>query len=51
MVFKKSNVPLLIKKTSFEVKHCKIETVIISRSAQAAKLKENLYLKHQDLRD
>ena len=27
----KSNAPLLIKKTSFEVKHCKIETVFISR--------------------
>ena len=37
---KKSNVPLLIKKTSFDVKHCKIETVIILRSAQAAKLKK-----------
>ena len=34
----KSNVPLLIKKTSFEVKHCKIGTVLISRSAQAVKL-------------
>ena len=33
----KSNEPLLIKKTSFEVKHCKIETVFISRSAQAGK--------------
>ena len=29
-----------VKKTSFEVKHCKIETVIISRSAQAAELKK-----------
>ena len=46
----KSYVLLLIKKPSFEVKHCKIETVDISRSAQAA-VKENLYLKHQDLRD
>ena len=36
----KSNEPKLIKKTSFEVKHCKIETVFISRSAQAGKLKE-----------
>ena len=36
----KSNVPLLIKKTSFEVKHCKTETVFISRSSQAAKLKK-----------
>ena len=36
----KSNKPLLIKKTSFEVKHCKIETVFISRSAQAGKLKK-----------
>ena len=37
----KSYVPLLIKKTSFEVKkNCKIETVFISRSAQAAKLKK-----------
>ena len=30
----KSNEPLLIKKTSFEVKHCKIETVFLFRSAQ-----------------
>ena len=36
----KSNEPLLIKKTSFEVKNCKIETVFISRSAQAGKLKK-----------
>ena len=36
----KSNAPLLIKKKLIEVKHCKIETVIISRSAQAAKLKK-----------
>ena len=36
----KSYVPLLIKKTSFEVKHCKIETVIILRSAQAAEIKK-----------
>ena len=36
----KSNEPLLIKKTSFEVKHCKIETVFILRSAQAEKLKK-----------
>ena len=36
----KSNEPLLIKKTSFEVKHCKIETVFISRSAQAGKFKK-----------
>ena len=36
----KSNVPLMIKKTSFEVKHCKIETVVLSRSPQAAKLKK-----------
>ena len=36
----KSYVALLIKKTSLEVKHCKIETVIISRSAQAAKLRK-----------
>ena len=35
-----SNEPLLIKKTSFEVKHCKIETVFISKSAQAGKLKK-----------
>ena len=27
--------PLLNKKTSFEVKHCKIETVVLYRSAQA----------------
>ena len=46
----KSNVPLLIKKTSFEVKHCKIETVFTSSSAQARKLKKT-YLRHQDLRD
>ena len=36
----KSKCPLLIKKTSFEVKHCKIETVVLSRSAQAPKLKK-----------
>ena len=36
----KSNVPLLIKETLLEVKHGKIETVLISRSAQAAKLKK-----------
>ena len=36
----KSSVPFLIKKTSFEVKHCKIETAFISRSAQAGKLKK-----------
>ena len=36
----KSNEHLLIKKTSFEVKHCKIETVFIYRSAQAGKLKK-----------
>ena len=36
----KSNEPLLIKKTSFEVKHCKIETVFLLRSAQAGKLKK-----------
>ena len=36
----KSNEPLLIKDSSFEVKHCKIETVFISRSAQAGKLKK-----------
>ena len=36
----KSKYPLLIKKTSFEVKYCKIETVVLSRSAQAAKLKK-----------
>ena len=36
----KSKYPSLIKKTSFEVKHCKKETVVLSRSAQAAKLKE-----------
>ena len=46
----KSYEPLLIKKTSFEVKHCKIETVFILRSAQAGKLKKT-YLKHPDLRD
>ena len=33
-----SNESLLIKKTSFEVKHCKIETVFILRSAQAGQL-------------
>ena len=31
----KSKYPLLIKKTSFEVEHCKIEIVVLSRSAQA----------------
>ena len=31
---------LLIKKMSVEVKHCRIETVVLSRSAQAAKLKK-----------
>ena len=36
----KSNEPLLIKKTSFEVKHCKIKTVFTLRSAQAGKLKK-----------
>ena len=36
----KSNESLLIKKTSFEVKHCKIETVLVLRSAQAGKLKK-----------
>ena len=36
----KSNEPLLIKKTSFEVKHCKIETVFLLSSAQAGKLKK-----------
>ena len=37
----KSYVPLLTKKTSFEVKkNCKIETVFITKSAQAAKLKK-----------
>ena len=36
----KSYAPLLIKKKSFEVKHCKKETVILSRSAQAAELKK-----------
>ena len=36
----KSKYPILIKKTSLEVKHCKIETVVLSRSAQAAKLKK-----------
>ena len=29
----KSNAPVLIKETSFKVKHCTIETVSISRSA------------------
>ena len=32
--------PLLIKKTSFEVKQCKIETVVLSRLAQAPKSKK-----------
>ena len=36
----KSNEPLLIKKTSFELTHFKIETVFILRSAQAGKLKK-----------
>ena len=35
-----SNVPLVIKKTSFEVKRCKIETMFILRSAQAGKIKK-----------
>ena len=43
-VIYKSNVPLLIKKTSFEVKHCKIETVLILRSSQAGKLKKTYIL-------
>ena len=37
-----SKYPLLIKKTSFEVKHSKIETVVLSRSAQAHKLKKTV---------
>ena len=36
----KPKYPLLIKKTSFEVKHCKIETEVLSRSTQAHKLKK-----------
>ena len=36
----KSKYPLLIKKMSFEVKHFKIETVVLSRSAQAPYLKK-----------
>ena len=40
MVFINENESLLIKKTSFEVKHCKIETVLILTSAQAGKLKK-----------
>ena len=36
----KSKYPLLTKKMSFEVKHCKIETVVVSRSAPAAKSKK-----------
>ena len=32
------------KKTSFEVKHCKIETVFILRSAQAGKLNKTYIL-------
>ena len=39
----KSNAPLLFKKTSFEVKHCKIETMFISRSAQAGMLKKLIF--------
>ena len=35
----KSEYPLSIKKTSFEVKHCKIEVVVLSRLSQAAKLR------------
>ena len=35
----KSKYPLFTKKTSFEVNHCKIETVVLSRSA-VGKLKE-----------
>ena len=38
-IYKLINVPVLIKKTSFDVKHCKVETVFILRSAQAPKLK------------
>ena len=30
----------MTKKMSFEVKRCKIETVVVSRSAQAAKSKK-----------
>ena len=33
-----------IKRMSFEVKHCKIETVALLRSAQAVKFKVNVYL-------
>ena len=40
----KSNEFLLIKKTSFEVKHCKIENVFLLRSAQAGKLKKTYML-------
>ena len=35
----KSNYPLFNKEMSFEGKHCKIKTVVLSRSAQAVKLK------------
>ena len=36
----KLNEPLLTKKTSFEVKHCKIETVFLLSSAQEDKSKK-----------
>ena len=42
-------IKLMIKKMSFEVKHCELETVVLFRSAQAAMLKKT-YLKQQDLR-
>ena len=35
-----SKYPLLIEKTSFEVKHCKIESVVLCRLSQAPKLKK-----------
>ena len=40
IVFTNPMYPFLIKKMSFDVKHCKVETVVQSRSAQAAKLKK-----------
>ena len=38
MVFTDQMYPSLIKKMSFKVKHCKMETEVLARSAQVAKL-------------
>ena len=40
LIFLHIHILLLIKKTSFGVKHCKIENVFLLRSAQAGKLKK-----------